>query len=139
LVNWLLGGVSTRLEFLERDVEALQQSTRKLEGDQRGLSQVVRAHHAQLQQQADEMIALRRMHGLLTEKLGRPFPGQVCESCGGPLIFERAAAERAYALRCAQGCAGRLLLPESSLLRALDGGNAPSAPAPADNDPTRVP
>ncbi len=126
LVDWLTGGLSTRLDFVEHDLDALQKKTTRISHNQEGMAKVVIAHHkeltqhgAQLQAQTNQMIALRKMHGLLSEKLGQPFDDKACESCGGPLVFERVAAENAYSLQCPRGCSGRLLLAETMLLNSV--------------------
>ena len=119
LLDWLLGGLSTRLDFVERDVDTLQRDTRQIHKDQKKIAQVVLAHHAQLQHNTAQMIELRRMHGLLANRLGEAFPGQHCKSCGSALIFERQADQKAYSLQCPKRCGDRLFLPEAKLLSAL--------------------
>lgn len=126
LVDWLTGGLSARLDFLERDVDGLQRDTREITRQQAGMTRVLADHHqrlddhgAQIRRQTDQMIALRKMHALLSERLGQPFPGKVCPSCGAAMLFQRDAAEKSYALACSAGCVERLLLPEASLLQTL--------------------
>ena len=126
LVDWLTGGLSARLDFLERDVDALQRDTRQISRQQDGMTRVLVDHQqrlddhgAQIRRQADQMIALRKMHAMLSERLGQPFPGKLCPSCGSAMLFQREAAEKSYALTCSAGCAERLLLPEASLLQTL--------------------
>lgn len=124
LVDWLTGGLAARLEFLERDVDELQRDSRELSQRQDGITRVLADHHQKLQTQADQMIALRKMHAMLSERLGQPFPGKPCPSCGEPMLFGREAAAKTYALTCSAGCEERLLLPEASLLQTL--ANAPN-------------
>ncbi len=126
LADWLTGGLSARLDFLERDVDSLQRDGRELARRQEGMTRVLADHHqqlhdhsAQLRAQADQMIALRKMHAMLSERVGQPFPGKACPSCGAAMLFKRAAEEKAYALTCASGCAERLLLPEAALLETF--------------------
>lgn len=124
LVDWLTGGLSARLEFLERDVDTLQRDSRELSQRQEGMTRVLADHHQKLQRQADHMVALRKMHAMLSEKLGQPFPGKPCPVCGAPMLFGREAAEKSYALTCSAGCRERLLLPEASLLQTLSSDSA---------------
>ena len=126
LIDWITGGVSARLDFVERDVENLQGRTERIAQDQEGMAQVVMAHHqqleqqqAQLQAQATQLIAMRRMHGVLAKRLGEPFPGKTCEVCGGGMVFDRVASENSYSLDCPKGCGQRLLLPEGMILHSL--------------------
>ena len=112
LVDWLLGGLSTRLDFVEQDLQAVQKDTRKLK-------EQVRSHQDQLQQQAQYMIALRKMHAMLAEKVNQEFPGRKCEVCGSPMIFRREPARNAYSLQCPNECGKTLLLPEAMLLNTL--------------------
>ena len=126
LIDWITGGISARLDFVERDVETLQGKTERIAQDQEGMAQVVMAHHqqlerhqAQLQVQAAQMVAMRRMHGMLAKRLGEPFPGKTCEVCGGGMIFNRVASENSYSLECPKGCGQRLLLPEGIILNSL--------------------
>ena len=126
LADWLTGGLSRRLDFVEHDLDFLQKKTTRISKDQRGMAKVVMAHHqeltqhrAQLQAQTNQIIALRRMHGVLAEKIGQPFEDKICEGCGEPLVFERVAAENAYSLQCSRGCTGRMLLEETMLLNSV--------------------
>ncbi|MBI1358599.1 MAG: hypothetical protein GC160_30055 [Acidobacteria bacterium] len=119
LVDWLTGGLSARLDFLERDVDAIQR-------EQAGMTRVLAQHHqelaehrTQIQQQMDSMIALRKMHAALSEKIGQPFPGKTCLKCGSPMVFRRESEQKAYSLSCIQGCGERLLLPEAQLLETF--------------------
>ena len=120
LGDWLLGGISTRLEFVEQDLEKVQQETHQIKRNQRKLAKTfVEAQNAQTQHNAQQMIALRKMHSQLQGKVGQAFPGKTCETCGGGLVFEREPSENAYSLRCPKGCGKKLLLPESSLLKSM--------------------
>ncbi len=126
LIDWITGGISARLDFVELDVATLQNQTNQISKDQDGMAQVVIAHHqqleqqqAQLQLQAAQLIAMRRMHGMLAKRIGQAFPGKSCEVCGGGMVFERVASEHAYSLQCPKGCAKRLLLPEGMILNSL--------------------
>ena len=126
LIDWITGGIAARLDFVERDVEAIQGKTKRIEHNQQGMAQVVMAHHqrleqhqAQLQVQAAQMIVMRRMHGMLAKRLGEPFPGKTCEACGGNMIFECLASENSYSLACPKGCGKPLLLPEGMILQPL--------------------
>lgn len=126
LADWLTGGLSARLDFLERDVDALQRENKELAQRQEAVTHVLADHHqklhdhaAQLRAQTDQMIALRKMHAMLSERVGQPFPGKDCPSCGSAMLFKRAAEEKAYALTCASGCTERLLLPEAALLETF--------------------
>ncbi|HYM13605.1 MAG TPA: hypothetical protein VEU62_22885 [Bryobacterales bacterium] len=112
LVDWLLGGISARLDFVERDVQTLQEDTKKLEQGQQKLAQQVMTHHQQL-------VALRKMHALLADRVNQEFPGKKCEVCGSALIFRREATRNAYSLKCPNGCGQTLLLPEILLLNTL--------------------
>jgi len=112
LVDWLLGGVSARLDFLEQDVESLQK-------DNKDLKQQVQSHQQQLQHHARQMIALRKMHALLAGKVDREFPGQRCEDCGSAMIFRREAGRNAYSLKCPNECGKTLIMPETLLLNTL--------------------
>lgn len=126
LVDWLTGGLSARLDFLERDVDTLQRDTRSISKNQKGMARVLVDHQRRLDDQADQMIALRRMHGMLAERLGEPFPGKACPTCGSAMLFEREAAQKSYALTCSAGCKERLLLPEANLLQTLAGRDSPA-------------
>ena len=126
LIDWITGGVSARLDFVELDISTLQNQTTQISKDQEGMAQVVMAHHqqleqhqAQLQAQSTQLIAMRRMHGVLAKRLGEPFPGKTCGVCGGGLVFERVASENSYSLECPKGCGQRLLLPEDMILNSL--------------------
>jgi hypothetical protein len=119
LADWLLSGVSSRLDFLERDVQGLQGDAQHLRKDQEGLTRVVADHHAQLQQHAATLEDLSQMHKLLAGRVGQEFPGQQCRICGGGMIFERAALRKAYTLSCPNGCGGTLVLPEQNLLQTI--------------------
>jgi hypothetical protein len=126
LVDWLTGGLTRRLDFVEHDLDSLQKKTTRISENQEGIAKVVIAHHkeltqhrVQLEAQTNQMIALRKMHGLLSEKLGQPFDDKTCENCGGPLVFERVASENSYSLQCPRGCGGRMLLEETMLLNSV--------------------
>ena len=126
LVDWLTGGLATRLDFVEHDLGALQKQTKRIANNQEGMAKVVMAHHkeltqhrAQLEAQTNQMIALRKMHGLLSEKLGQVFDDTTCGDCGGPLVFDRVASENAYSLHCPRGCGDRMLLEETMLLNSV--------------------
>jgi DNA repair exonuclease SbcCD ATPase subunit len=120
LANWLLGGISTRLEFGEQDLEKVQQDTHQLKRNQRKLAKTfVEAQNLQLNHNVQQMIALRRMHSQLQGRLGQAFPGKHCAVCGGGLIFERESSENAYSLRCPNRCGKKLILPESNLLESM--------------------
>ena len=114
--DWLLSGVTARLDFIERDVEGLQGETERLKKDQHGLTRVVSEHHAQLQQHAASLEELGQMHNLLAGRVGQEFPGQRCKDCGSAMVFERAALRKAYTLSCPKGCGDTLVLPEKNLL-----------------------
>ena len=66
-----------------------------------------------------QMIALRKMHSQLQDRLGQAFPGKHCEVCGGGLIFERESSENAYSLRCPKKCGKKLMMPETNLLESM--------------------
>jgi len=119
LADWLLSGISSRLEFLERDVQGLQGDNKRLRKDQDGLTRVVAEHHAQLQQHAAALVDLGQMHKLLAGRVGQEFPGQQCKVCGSAMVFERAALRKAYTLSCPNGCGDTLVLPESNLLETI--------------------
>ena len=126
LISWLTGGLSARLDFIERDLDTLQGRTQRLSKEQDTLARVVGEHHQelaaqrrQLDAQATEMIALRKMHALLSAKVGQAFPGKPCPGCGSKMIFRRQAAEKAYSLECETGCGKRLLLAETQLLSSF--------------------
>lgn len=126
LADWLTEGLSARLEFLERDVDELRRENRELAQRQEAVAHVLVDHHqklhdhaAQLRAQTDQMIALRKMHAMLSDRVDQPFPGKSCPSCGAPMVFKRAAEEHAYALVCSAGCSERLLLPETALLETF--------------------
>lgn len=119
LADWLLSGISARLDFLERDVQGLQGETGRLSKDQAGLTRVVADHHAQLQQHAASLEDLCQMHKLLAGRVGQEFPGQECKVCGSAMIFERAALRKAYTLSCPNGCGETLVLPEKNLLETI--------------------
>jgi len=126
LIDWLTGGVSTRIDFIERDILAIEQEQRGLRERQSGAERVLADHHQrlathdeQLQQQAAYIISLRKMHAALAAKTGKAFPGKECSGCGAPMVFERSPAEKAYKLTCAKGCGERLLLPEAQLLKSF--------------------
>jgi hypothetical protein len=119
LADWLLSGISSRLDFLERDVQGLQGETGRLKADQQGLTRVVADHHAQLQQHAAALEDLGQMHKLLAGRVGQEFPGQQCKACGSAMIFERAALRKAYTLSCPNGCGDTLVLPEMNLLETI--------------------
>jgi len=119
LVDWLLGGITARLDFVEQDLKAIQNDTKRLESDQRSLTQTVESQQQQLQFQARQMIALRKMHALLSQRVGKEFPGQRCEVCGSALIFRREPARNAYSLKCPNECGKTLLLPETLLLNSM--------------------
>lgn len=129
LIDWVTGGVSTRLDFVERDLQSLEARTERLSQTQQGMARAVLAHEdrlnaqeRQLAVQGEQMIALRKMHGVLANRLGRPFPGRTCPQCEGPMIFDRLPAENAYTLQCESRCSDRLLLPESNLLETFRNG-----------------
>jgi len=119
VVDWLLGGVAARLEFVEQDVRGLRQETREIKKGQKVLAKVVLDHQRQIQAQTENMIALRRMHSMLAGRIGEPFPGQSCEICGGALVFDREPSKNAYVLRCPRRCGGTLVLPEANLLETI--------------------
>lgn len=126
LLSWVTGGVSTRLDFIERDLESLDARTNRLVKEQDATAQVLasheqrlRAHAAQIESHNSQMIALRRMHGVLAARLGQPFPEKLCGECGAPMIFDRSPSEKAYTLQCAKRCGERLLLPEAGLLKTF--------------------
>ena len=127
LVDWLLGGVTARLDFIEQDVKSLQQQGEQIEQNQRVIARTVASQQAQLQQQAQQMVAMRKMHALLAEKVNHEFPGRPCEVCGGPMVFRREASRNAYSLRCPNECGKTLILPETLLLNSIQ--------APPDSDP----
>ena len=120
LGDWLLGGISARLDFVEQDLQKVQLETHQLKRNQRKLAKVfVEARNLQINHNVQQMIALRKMHSQLQGKLGQAFPGKHCEVCGGGLIFERESSENAYSLRCPKRCGKKLLLPESNLLESM--------------------
>lgn len=120
LANWLLGGISTRLEYVEQDLEKVQQDTTQIKRNQRTLAKkFVEAQNHQLKHNVQQMIALRKMHSQLQGRLGQAFPGKHCEICGGGLIFERESSENAYTLRCPKRCGKKLILPEANLLESM--------------------
>jgi hypothetical protein len=119
LADWLLRGISSRLDFLERDVEGLQGHTERLRKDQDGLTRVVADHHGQLQRHAARLEDLGQMHQALAGRVGQEFPGQQCKVCGSALVFERAALRKAYTLSCPNGCGDTLVLPEQNLLETM--------------------
>jgi hypothetical protein len=119
LADWLLSGISARLDFLERDVQGLQGETNRLGKDQAGLTRVVADHHAQLQHHAAALEDLSQMHKLLASRVGQEFPGQQCKLCGSAMVFERAALRKAYTLSCPNGCGDTLVLPERNLLETI--------------------
>lgn len=126
LADWLLSGISSRLDFLERDVQGLQGETGRLSKDQDGLTRVVADHHAQLQQHAASLADISQMHKLLVGRVGQEFPGQQCKACGSAMIFERAALRKAYTLSCPNGCGDTLVLPEKNLLETIKKLSPPS-------------
>jgi hypothetical protein len=119
LADWLLSGISSRLEFLERDIQGLQGDTGRLRKDQEGLTRVVGDHHAQLQQHAAALQDLSQLHKLLAGRVGQEFPGQQCKACGSAMVFERAALRKAYTLSCPNSCGDTLVLPEKNLLETI--------------------
>ena len=120
LADWLLRGISARLDFVEQDLQKVQLETHQLKRNQRKLAKVfVEARNLQINHNVQQMIALRKMHSQLQGKLGQAFPGKLCEVCGGGLIFERESSENAYSLRCPKRCGNKLLLPESNLLESM--------------------
>lgn len=126
LISWVTGGVSTRLDFIERDLETLDARTERLTREHEGAARVLASHEQRLnrhdvriESNAAQMIALRRMHGALAERLGRPFPEKLCDSCGAPMIFDRSASQKAYTLQCPKRCGPELLLPEDRLLQTF--------------------
>jgi hypothetical protein len=126
LANWLLSGVSSRIDFLERDLQGLQGETGRLRKDQVGLTRVVADHHAQLRQHAASLEDLGQMHKLLADRVGQEFPGQQCKVCGSAMLFERAALRKAYTLSCPNGCGDTLVLPEKNLLETIKKLPSPS-------------
>lgn len=126
LVDWLTGGLSARVDYIERDMETLESKTVRIEKEQEGIARVVKTHHEKLavhesriNAQAEQMIALRKMHGQLAGKVGEPFPGKLCSRCGAPMVFDRVPEKKAYSLSCSERCGEFLLLPEQSLLKTL--------------------
>jgi hypothetical protein len=119
LADWLLSGITSRLDFLERDMQGLQNETGRLRKDQDGLTRVVADHHAQLRQHAATLEDLGHMHKLLAGRVGQQFPGQPCKVCGSAMVFERAALRKAYTLSCPNGCGDTLVLPEKNLLETI--------------------
>lgn len=119
VVDWLLGGMAARLEFVERDVQELRRETKEIKKGQKVLAHVVLDHQRQIQAQTANMIALRKMHSMLAARIGEPFPGQSCEICGGVLVFDREPAKNAYVLRCPRRCGQTLVLPEANLLETI--------------------
>lgn len=115
----MLGGISARLDFLERDVNELRRDNRTLQQNQAVLAHKVLTHEQQLREQADHMIAIKKMRALLADKVNREFPGRLCEVCGSPMIFRREAAQKAYSLKCPKECGQGLLLPENILLNTF--------------------
>ena len=128
LIDWLTGGVSTRLDFLERDITAIEQEQRRMREREAGVERVLVDHHERLaghdrrlDEQTAYLISLRKMHGALAARVGQAFPGKTCGSCGAPMVFDRSPAEKAYKLTCAKECGERLLLPEAQLLESFVG------------------
>ena len=120
LADWLLRGISARLDFVEQDLRQVQQETRQIKRNQRKLAKTfVEARDLRIRHDVQQMIALRKMHSQLQGRLGQAFPGKHCEVCGGGLIFERESSENAYSLRCPKKCGKKLLLPESNLLESM--------------------
>jgi hypothetical protein len=119
VVDWLLGGLAARLEFVERDVQELRQETKEIKKGPTVLAKVVLDHQRQIQVQTENMSALRRMHSMLAGRIGEPFPGQSCEICGGALVFDREPSKNAYVLRCPRRCGQTLVLPEAHLLETI--------------------
>ena len=120
LGDWLLRGISARLDFVEQDLQIVQRETHQLRRNQRKLAKTfVEAQNLQINHNVRQMIALRKMHSQLQGKLGQAFPGKTCEVCGGGLIFEREPSENAYSLRCPKRCGKKLMLPESNLLESM--------------------
>lgn len=126
LVNWLTGGLSARVDYIERDVETLEAKTTRLSNEQDGMGRVLQAQHRQLENherrltgQAEQMIALRKMHGQLANRLGEPFPGKMCDSCGAPMLFDRVAEKNSYSLFCSERCGEFYMLPEANLLESF--------------------
>jgi hypothetical protein len=119
LVDWLTGGLSARLDFLERDVDALQRETQEIARHQDGVTHVLADHQQRLDGHAVE---IRRQADQMSDRLGQPFPGKACPSCGAAMLFQRDAAEKSYALSCSSGCVERLMLPEASLLQTFSSG-----------------
>ena len=120
LADWLLRGISARLDFVEQDLRQVQQETRQIKRNQRKLAKTfVEARDLRIRHDVQQMIALRKMHSQLQGRLGQAFPGKHCEVCGGGLIFERESSENDYSLRCPKKCGKKLLLPESNLLESM--------------------
>jgi hypothetical protein len=119
VVDWLLGGMAARLEFVEQDVRELRQETKEIKKGQKVLAKVVLDHQRQIQAQTANMIALRKMHSMLAQRIGEPFPGQSCEICGGALVFDREPSKNAYVLRCPRRCGQTLVLQEANLLETI--------------------
>lgn len=120
LADWLLRGISARLDFVEQDLRQVQQETRQIKRNQRKLAKTfVEARDLRIRHDVQQMIALRKMHSQLQGRLGQAFPGKHCEVCGGGLIFERESSENAYSLRCPEKCGKKLMLPESNLLESM--------------------
>ena len=120
LADWLLRGVSARLDFVEQDLQKVQRETHQLKRNQRKLALTfIETRNRQIDHNVQQMIALRKMHSQLQDRLGQAFPGKHCEVCGGGLIFERESSENAYSLRCPKRCGKKLLLPESNLLESM--------------------
>ena len=120
LADWLLRGISARLDFVEQDLRRVQQETRQIKRNQRKLAKTfVEARALRIRHDVQQMIALRKMHSQLQGRLGQAFPGKHCEVCGGGLIFERESSENAYSLRCPEKCGKKLMLPESNLLESM--------------------
>jgi len=119
LVDWLLGGISARLDFLEQDVQEVRRDSRQQQQNQQVLAQQVVSHQQQLEHQAKEMIAVKKMRMLLADKLNREFPGRLCEACGSPMIFRRQVDQKAYSLTCPNQCGKTLILPETMILNAF--------------------
>ena len=120
LASWLLRGISARLDFVEQDLRQVQQETSQIKRHQRKLAKTfVEARDLRIRHDVLQMIALRKMHAQLQDRLGQAFPGKHCEVCGGGLIFERESSENAYSLRCPKKCGKKLMLPETNLLESM--------------------
>ncbi len=120
LADWLLRGISARLDFVEQDLQKVQRETHQLKRNQRKLAKTfIEARNQQIDHNVLQMIALRKMHSQLQGRLGQAFPGKYCEVCGGGLIFERESSENAYSLRCPKKCGKKLMMTESNLLESM--------------------